>query len=212
MGGSVGGPSWRAEEGEAEVPEIVIVSDVVDGTSVDLDDEGVNVPEETAELVKLVSQERVKQRTAEVQVDSVKLVSLERVQQPTAEVPVVSVSLVSLERVQQRIAEAQLTRNSLQERISERTQIVDVPVPQILVEMVSQERVQQRTAEQIEDAPQFLKDTVEMHKISYPVLLRTVVQYLDTGRESPSRFFERIRERILEQEEKETQSEEGLPS
>ena len=44
------------QEGEAEVPEINIVSDAVDGTSVDLDDEGVGVPEETTELVKLVSQ------------------------------------------------------------------------------------------------------------------------------------------------------------
>ena len=35
-------------EGEAEVPEIIIVSDAVDGTSVDLDDEGVEKPEVTA--------------------------------------------------------------------------------------------------------------------------------------------------------------------
>ena len=116
------------QEGEAEVPETNIVSDAVDGTSVDLEDEGVDVPKETAELVKLVSQERV----------------------------------------------------------------------------------QQRTAEQIEDAPQFLKETVEMPRISCQesvevgwVLLRTLMQYLDTERESPSRFFERNRERILEQEEKE---------
>ena len=40
------------------------------------------------DLVKLVSQERVQQRTAEVPVDLVKLVSQERVQQRTAEVPV----------------------------------------------------------------------------------------------------------------------------
>ena len=46
------------------------------------------------------------------------------------------------------------------ERIDER--IVDVTVPQILLELISQERVQQRTAEQIEDASQFLKETVEM--------------------------------------------------
>ena len=129
-------------EGEAEVPEIIIVSDAVDGTSVDLDDEGVDVPEMPVELVKLISQERVQQRTGVVPVDLVKL--------------------VSQERVQQRIAEAHVTGNFPQERISERTQIVDVPVPQILVELVSQERVQQRTAEQIEDAPQFLKETVEM--------------------------------------------------
>ena len=69
--------------------------------------------------------------------------------------------------------------------------------------------MQQRTAERIEDAPQFLKETVEMCKISCqesvevdPVLLRAVMQYLDMVRESPSRFFERIRERILEKEEK----------
>ena len=36
-----------------------------------------------------------------------------------------------------------------------------------------------------------------------PDLLRTVKQYLDTGCECPSRFFERIRERILQQVEKE---------
>ena len=138
-------------ECEAEVPEIFVVSDAVDGTSVDLDDEGVDVPEETAELVKLVSQERVQQRTAEMPVDLVKLVSQERVQrrtaevpvevvslvsqervqQRTAEVPVEVVSLVSQDRVQQRIAEAPFTGNFPQERISERTQIVDEPVPQI---------------------------------------------------------------------------------
>ena len=94
------------------------------------------------------------------------------------------------------------------DRIDE--QIVDVPVPQMLAELVSQERVQQRTAEQNGDAPQFLEETVEMPKISCQesvefdlVLLRTVMQYPDTGLESPSRFFGRIRERILEQEEKE---------
>ena len=56
-----------------------------------------HVPEETAELVKLVSQERVQQRTAEVPVDLVELVSQGRVQQRTAEVPVEFVSLVSQE-------------------------------------------------------------------------------------------------------------------
>ena len=38
----------------------------------DLDDEGVDVPEETADLVKVVSQERVQQRTAEVPVEVVR--------------------------------------------------------------------------------------------------------------------------------------------
>ena len=64
-----------------------------------------------------------------------------------------------------------------QERISERTQIVEVPMPQVLEETVEavrvvqreriqqqtvlHERVQQRTAEQIEDAPQSPEETVE---------------------------------------------------
>ena len=74
--------------------------------------------------------------------------------------------------MQQRIAEAQLTGNFHQERISERTQIVDLPVPQVLVELVSQERVQQQTAEQIEDAPEFLKETVEMSNVDFFLLPR----------------------------------------
>ena len=143
----------------------------------------------------------------------------ERVEQRIGEVLVDLAKLVSQERVQQRTAEVQL------ERISEGTQIVDVPVPQILVELVPQERVQQRTAEQIEDAPQFLKETVKMPKISCPESaevdpdwLRAVMQHLDTERESASRFFERIRERLLEQVEKKkilrffSPSEEGLLS
>ena len=133
------------------MPVIIIVSDAVDGTSADLDDEGVDVPEVTAELVKFVSQERVQQRTAEMPVDLVKLVSQARVQQRTAEVPVDLVKLVSQERVQQwtakvqvdlvevvsqervqqRTAEAQFMGNLPQERVSERTQTVDEPVPQI---------------------------------------------------------------------------------
>ena len=55
-----------------------------------------------------------------------------------------------------------------------------------------------------------MKEPVEMPKISCqesvevdPNLLCEVRQYLDTGRESPSRYFERIRDRILEQEKKE---------
>ena len=96
-------------EEEAEVSEIVIVSDAVDGTSVDLDDKGVDVPEETAELVKLVSQERVQQRIAEVQVEFG------------------GGGLTGTSAT----AEAQFTEDFFQERISERTQIVDVPVPQI---------------------------------------------------------------------------------
>ena len=87
---------------------------------------------ETAEMVRLVPHERVQQRTAQVPVESVSLVSQERFEQRTAEVPVEVVSLISQERVQQRTAEAQLTENFPQERISERTQIVDEPVPQIL--------------------------------------------------------------------------------
>ena len=39
--------------------------------------------------------------------------------------------------------------------------------------------------------------------VEHPIESSTVMQYLDTERESPSRFFERIRERILEQEENE---------
>ena len=40
------------------MPEIIIVSDAVDGTSVDLDDEDVDVPEETAELVSATTDRR----------------------------------------------------------------------------------------------------------------------------------------------------------
>ena len=47
IGGSVA--LLAGQEGEAEVPENIIVSDVVDGTFVDLDDEGVDVPEDRNE-------------------------------------------------------------------------------------------------------------------------------------------------------------------
>ena len=65
------------------------------------------------------------------------------------------------------LSSSQILRD-YQERISERTQIVDAPTLQELKETVEivrsvlQEQVQQRTAEHIEDAPQFLKDTVEV--------------------------------------------------
>ena len=71
-------------------------------------------------------------------------------------------TLVSQQRVRQRIAEAQLPGNSPQERISERTQIVDVPVPQILEKLVSQERVQDRSLQRT--AERASRDFVEVDK------------------------------------------------
>ena len=141
---------------EAEVPEIIIVSDAVDGTSVDLDDKGVDVPEKTAELVSLVSQERVQQRTAEVQFTE--NLHQERISERTliVDVPVPKVAKDTVEAV----------RVVQRERTQQRT--VDAPTLQEVketVEMVrsdSHERVQQRDAEQIEDAPQSSKETVEM--------------------------------------------------
>ena len=91
-----------------------------------------NVPQSPEELVKLASQDRVQRRSAEETVAEVESAPREREQKRTAEAPVEDVSLVSQERVQQQIAEAQLTGKFPQERISERTQIVDEPVPQIL--------------------------------------------------------------------------------
>ena len=124
------------QEGEAEVPETNIVSDAVDGTSVDLEDEGVDVPKETAELVKLVSQERVQQRTAQVpmphsQEETVAVVELaprERVQQRTVDAPRPQDKNVLLERVS--------------ERISEQGGVIEVP------ETASQDRRLQHTVEQ----------------------------------------------------------------
>ena len=80
-------------------------------------------------------------------------------------------------------------------------------------ETTSQERISERR--QVFEVPNIsCQESVEVD----PDLLRTVMQYLDTGRESPSRFFERIREGISEQAEKKkilrffSPSEEGLPS
>ena len=118
--------------------------------------------DQTVGAVTLAPRERVQQRTAEVPVEFLRLVFQER--QLTENFP--RSASRSLERTQ--IVDEpvpQILRDFAQEHILERTQIVDVPVRQILVELVSQERVQQRTTEQIEDAPQFLNETVEMARL-----------------------------------------------
>ena len=83
-------------------------------------------------------------------------------------------------------------QNVPQERISERTQIVEVPMPQIAKETVGvvgltpHERVQQRTAEQFEDLPQHPEVTVKA-VTSVPherVQQRTAVQIEDAPQSS----------------------------
>ena len=67
-----------------------------------------------------------------------------------------------------------------------------------IVKSIPQERISERS--QVTRVPKIsCQESVEVD----PVLLRTVKQFLDKGRESPSRYLERIRERILEQVEKE---------
>ena len=113
-------------EGMGEMPEIVVVSDAVKGIS---------------------PREPVQQRTPE-QIEAVP-----QFRQETADV----VELVLRERVQQRSAEKEILEifeNFPQERISERTQIVDVPVPQILGELVAPTlHRQEETVEVIELSP-----------------------------------------------------------
>ena len=125
------------------MPEIIIVSDAVDGTTVDLDDEGVDVPEETAELLKLVSQGRVQQRIAEAQLTG--NLPQERISERTqifdvpvpqvAQETVEAVRLVQRERMQQGTVDA-LTLEELKETV-------------VMARSVSHKRVQQLTAEQI---------------------------------------------------------------
>ena len=80
-----------------------------------------------------------------------------------------------------------------QKRTSERGKFIHVPRipcregPEV-VKSIPQERIPERMG--------------KLNEVD-PVLLRAVKQYLDTERESPSRFFERLRERIMEQVEKE---------
>ena len=125
------------------MPEIIIVSDAVEGTFVDSVGEGVDLPvpriaEKFPEVVETITQKHISddlpvpqecEVVPQVPEETVELVELvSQVQQRTAEVPVDLVELVSQERVQQRTSEAQFTGNLPQERISERTQIVDEPV------------------------------------------------------------------------------------
>ena len=88
----------------------------------------------------------------------------------------------------------------LQKRVSERSQVIDVPRVSCrgsveVVKSVPQERLPGRMGKLSRgiEAPEIpCQESVEVD----PVLLRTVKQYLDTEREAPSRFFERLRERI----------------
>ena len=99
-------------------------------------------------------------------------------------------------------ANAQVVKTTSHERISGRSQVMKVPNTLYWesagVEHIPQKKISERS--QVIDVPKIsCQESVEVD----PDLLRTVKQYLDTERESPSRFCGRIRERILEQVEKE---------
>ena len=133
--------------GMGEMPEIIVVSDAVDGISprgpvqqrsAEKIEDIPQYPEETVELLKLVSQERVQQRSAE------KMEDIPQYPEETVEL----LKLVSQERLQQRTVDAPRPqdKNVLPKRVSERIfeqgGVIKVP------ETASQDRRLQRTVEQ----------------------------------------------------------------
>ena len=156
--GGKGVPRFREEtvvgvrSGEAEVPEIIIVSDAVEGIFVDLDGEGVVLPapQIAAKILEVVAQEHISDDLPVPQVVKENLEVI-KVQQEREDVPQSPNETVRVqEQMQQRNTEETTEVVSLapQERMQQRT--VEEMVHLInLVKLVSQERVQQRTAETV---------------------------------------------------------------
>ena len=186
-------PAMKQEtvEGMGEMPEIIVVSDAVQGIS-----QREPVQQRTPEQIEDAPQ------SPEETADVVELVPRERVQQPAVEETVEVGRLVLHERVQH--------RELSQERISDRAQIVEVPVPQIVEETVGvvglapRERMQQQTV--YAPTPQVLEATVEVgslvlhERVQQRTFLSDQEEQLlhslrNMGREREMRSLEKMRER-----------------